>query len=78
SILILDSMGLQYGLLYGLILTAVNLAATLIFMFVVDRGRVIRGSYGSRHMLNVRERLEAAEASEPRPRREVPQRAGVL
>jgi NADH-quinone oxidoreductase subunit H len=78
SILVLDMMGLRYGLLYGLILTGVNVVATLIFMFVVDRGRVITGSYGGRHMQEVRERLRAAEAAEPKTRREIPQNAGAL
>lgn len=48
SILILDSLGMTYGLLYGLILTAVNLVASGIFFFVIDRGRTISGSYGRR------------------------------
>lgn len=48
SILVLDATGLEFGLLYGLALTAVNLAATLIFLFVLDRGRNITGSYGPR------------------------------
>ena len=77
AILVLDAIGLPYGLLYGLILTAVNIVAMLIFLFVVDRGRVIKGSYGSRHMLEVRERIETRAASEPRTRREIPTGAGV-
>jgi hypothetical protein len=48
----------------------------LIFLFIVDRGRVISGSYGGRHMDEIRERLESDAASEPR--REIPQEAGVL
>jgi NADH-quinone oxidoreductase subunit H len=48
SILVLDSVGMQFGFLYGLILTAVNLVATGIFLFVIDRGRTITGSYGRR------------------------------
>jgi NADH-quinone oxidoreductase subunit H len=44
SILILDGIGLKFGLLYGLILTAVNLAATVIFFVVVDRDRIISGT----------------------------------
>jgi NADH-quinone oxidoreductase subunit H len=76
SILILDQMGIRYGLLYGLLLTAVNIVATLIFMFIVDRGRVISGSYGGRHIQEVRGRLEAEAAREPR--REIPTGAGVL
>ena len=44
SILVLDSIGLEFGLLYGLILTAVNAVACLLFLFVLDRDRVIRGA----------------------------------
>jgi NADH-quinone oxidoreductase subunit H len=78
AILILDRMGLRYGLIYGLILTGVNIVATLFFMFVIDRGRVITGSYGGRHMQNVRGRLEVDAARETPPRREIPQKAEVL
>ena len=78
SILILDTMGIRYGLLYGLILTGVNLVATLIFMFAVDRGRVISGSYGGRRMMEIREELAKARAQEVQARREIPQNAGVL
>ncbi|HEX6064610.1 MAG TPA: NADH-quinone oxidoreductase subunit NuoH [Longimicrobiales bacterium] len=77
AILILDGLGIRYGLLYGLILTAVNIVAMAIFLFVVDRGRVIKGSYGSRHMLEVRERIESGQAAEPRARRKIPTGAGV-
>ncbi|MGQ0813973.1 MAG: NADH-quinone oxidoreductase subunit NuoH [Gemmatimonadota bacterium] len=48
AILVLDAMALRFGLLYGLILTVVNLAATAVFVFVLDRGRTITGSYGNR------------------------------
>ena len=47
------------------------------FLFVVDRGRVITGSYGSRHMMEVRERIESGATSEPRTRRKIPEGAGV-
>jgi NADH-quinone oxidoreductase subunit H len=77
AILVLDAIGIRYGLLYGLILTAVNVAAMAVFLFVVDRGRVIRGSYGGRHMQEIRERIESEQAAEPRRRREIPQKVGV-
>jgi NADH-quinone oxidoreductase subunit H len=77
AILILDGLGIRYGLLYGLILTAVNIVAMAIFFFVVDRGRVIKGSYGSRHMFEVRERIESGQTTEPRARRKIPTGAGV-
>lgn len=44
AILTLDSIGIPFGFVYGLILTAINLGATLIFLFLVDRDRVISGS----------------------------------
>jgi NADH-quinone oxidoreductase subunit H len=44
TILVLDSVGIEYGLLYGLILTAVNLAALVVFLVIVDRDRVMAGS----------------------------------
>jgi len=44
SILVLDALGLEFGFVYGLALTAVNLVATAIFLFVLDRDRVIRGA----------------------------------
>jgi NADH-quinone oxidoreductase subunit H len=44
SILVLDTVGVPFGLVYGLILTAVNAAATVLFLVVVDRDRVIAGS----------------------------------
>lgn len=48
SILILDTLGMRDGFVYRLILTAVNIAASGIFFFVIDRGRTITGSYGRR------------------------------
>ena len=44
SILTLDSIGLEFGFVYGLILTAINLVATVIFLVVLDRDRVIGGT----------------------------------
>jgi NADH-quinone oxidoreductase subunit H len=44
SILVLDTIGIDYGLLYGLILTAINLVATVIFVWVIDRDRVMGGA----------------------------------
>lgn len=50
TILVLDSLGMEFGLWYGLVLSAVNLVAMMIFLFVVDRGRTITG-YGPRRDL---------------------------
>lgn len=44
AVLVLDTIGIEYGLLYGLILTAVNLVPTAIFLWIIDRDRVITGS----------------------------------
>ncbi|MDE3006344.1 MAG: NADH-quinone oxidoreductase subunit NuoH [Gemmatimonadota bacterium] len=44
TILVLDEVGVQYGFFYGLALTAVSGAATLSFMFFLDRGRTIAGA----------------------------------
>ncbi len=44
TILVLDELGMQYGFFYGLVLTAVSGAATLTFMFFLDRGRTIAGA----------------------------------
>jgi NADH-quinone oxidoreductase subunit H len=48
SILVLDAVDLRFGFFYGLILTAVNLVATAIFLWVIDSGHVITGAYGQR------------------------------
>jgi NADH-quinone oxidoreductase subunit H len=53
SILVLDTVGLGFGFVYGLILTAVNLVATGIFLFVIDRGRTISGAYGRRRAVEM-------------------------
>jgi NADH-quinone oxidoreductase subunit H len=44
SILVLDTLGVPFGLVYGLILTAVNAVATFLFLTVIDRDRVIAGT----------------------------------
>ncbi|MDG2281903.1 MAG: NADH-quinone oxidoreductase subunit NuoH [Longimicrobiales bacterium] len=48
TILVLDELGVQYGFLFGLVLTAVSGAATLSFMFFLDRGRTIAGAGAQR------------------------------
>ncbi|MQA89529.1 MAG: NADH-quinone oxidoreductase subunit NuoH [Gemmatimonas sp.] len=45
TILALDSAGVAYGLVYGLVLTAVNAVMLGIFLLVLDRGRVLSGGY---------------------------------
>jgi NADH-quinone oxidoreductase subunit H len=44
AILILDSIGIPFGFLYGLILTGVNIVALMLFLGLVDRDRVISGA----------------------------------
>jgi NADH-quinone oxidoreductase subunit H len=66
TILVLDSMGMHYGWRYGLVLTAVNLVAMGIFLFLVDRGRTITGSY-RRHEL-IDDEWEVSEPIDLRPR----------
>lgn len=44
SILLLDSLGVEFGLFYGLVLTFVSLLATGAFLFVLDRDRVVGGA----------------------------------
>lgn len=48
SILVLDQVGIEYGFVYGLILTAVSLVATGLFVFVLDRDRIISGAAPAR------------------------------
>jgi NADH-quinone oxidoreductase subunit H len=45
TILALDIYGVEYGLVYGLVLTAVNGAMLAIFLWIMDRGRVLSGGY---------------------------------
>jgi NADH-quinone oxidoreductase subunit H len=44
SILVLDTLQIPVGWIYGAILTAVNLVATVIFLVILDRDRVISGT----------------------------------
>ena len=45
TILALDESGVEYGLVYGLVLTAVNAVMLGIFLLILDRGRVLSGGY---------------------------------
>jgi NADH-quinone oxidoreductase subunit H len=49
TILVLDTLGLEYGFVYGLILTGVNLVATVAFLWFLDSNRVLRGGSAKRH-----------------------------
>jgi NADH-quinone oxidoreductase subunit H len=50
AILVLDRVGLEFGFVYGLILTAVNAVATAVFLWIVDRDREMTGSAGPRRI----------------------------
>jgi NADH-quinone oxidoreductase subunit H len=45
TILGLDQAGVEYGLTFGLVLTAVNAAMLAVFLLLLDRGRVLSGGY---------------------------------
>jgi len=47
TILVLDQLGVAYGFGFGLVLTFVSLVCLGIFVFALDRDRVIRGASGS-------------------------------
>jgi NADH-quinone oxidoreductase subunit H len=68
-ILVLDLMGWEYGFSYGLVLTVVNFVATALFLWVVDRDRVMSGSWITEQKRQ--ERLarygRQPSAAEPRP-----------
>jgi NADH-quinone oxidoreductase subunit H len=61
AILVLDTVGITFGWLYGLILTLVNLVPTAVFLWLLDRDRVIGGTARA-----------PEEALRRRPRRPVP------
>src|SRR5690606_16017272 len=65
TILVLDSVGIEYGLLYGLILTAVSLAATAVFLWIIDRDRVIGGAYAPRRAEVGRRVVQPAVQAQP-------------
>jgi NADH-quinone oxidoreductase subunit H len=44
AILVLDTIGIEFGFLFGLILTGVNLVLTALFLVLIDRDRVIAGT----------------------------------
>jgi NADH-quinone oxidoreductase subunit H len=48
AILVLDSLGVAYGFVFGLALTGVSLLATAAFLVVLDRDRVIGGTAPAR------------------------------
>ena len=48
TILALDGAGVEYGLVYGLVLAVVNFAMLAAVLLLLDRGHVLAGSYSTR------------------------------
>ncbi len=48
AMLLLEARGVELGFLYGLVLTALNVLLVVAFLFVLDRGRIITGSWDPR------------------------------
>jgi hypothetical protein len=44
SILVLDTLGMRWGFMYGLALTGVSAVATGMFLYFIDRGHTITGA----------------------------------
>jgi len=63
TIMVLDLLGVPYGFLFGLILTAVSLVATGLFLFVLDRDRIISGAHEEQRRKEARRRTEAGRAA---------------
>ncbi len=63
TILVLDEMGIPYGFVFGLVMTAVSGVCTGIFLFSLDRGRILSGaSIGARDRLRARSEAAGSEA----------------
>jgi NADH-quinone oxidoreductase subunit H len=62
TILALDEIGMAWGFGYGLALTGVSAAATLGFVYFIDRGRTITGAAAQRS-----QRVEIKSLPEPTP-----------
>jgi len=65
TILVLDRLGLEYGTLYGLVLTGVSLVATAVFLWIIDRDRVIGGASAPRGVPVGRRVVQPAPQPEP-------------
>ncbi|MBW3555003.1 MAG: NADH-quinone oxidoreductase subunit NuoH [Gemmatimonadetes bacterium] len=76
SILVLDTLGLPFGLGYGLILTAVNLVAMVLFFWVLDNDRILAGASARREVERRPSEDEAVVVEEPEEPA-VPTGAGV-
>ncbi len=56
AMLLLEARGVELGFSYGLVLTALNVLLVVAFLFVLDRGRIITGSWDPRRRARVRSR----------------------
>lgn len=62
TMLVLDQLGVEFGLRYGLVLTGVSGLTTVAFFVFVDRGRIVGGAHAKRRRVSAR-RLASAVAS---------------
>jgi NADH-quinone oxidoreductase subunit H len=63
TVLTLEEAGIPFGFVSGLVLTGVSAVCTGIFLFMVDRGRVLSGaSYGSRERFRRQAHVAGHEA----------------
>lgn len=63
TMLALDAARIPYGFTYGLVLTVVSLGATGVFLFIVDRDRVISGADVARRRVRARALAQARAAA---------------
>jgi NADH-quinone oxidoreductase subunit H len=64
TVLVLNELGLPWGFVYGLVLTGVSAICTAIFVFFLDRGRIMSGAGASRRS-GMPARTLAASAGSP-------------
>lgn len=68
EILVLDALGLRFGLVYGLIMTVINFGALALLLFVLDSNRIIGGASKKRvERRPVGERVDAPRKAESEP-----------
>jgi NADH-quinone oxidoreductase subunit H len=66
TVLVLDELGIAWGLGYAFLLTLVSLVCTAIFVFVLDRGRLLSGA-GAQPVRRVPVRVPVPETRERIP-----------
>lgn len=66
TVLSLETVGVPYGFVWGAILTMVSALCTAVFLWVVDRGRILSGAaYGLRERYRIQARTLGREAVTP-------------